>query len=255
MILSSIPPSPIATARPTSRSKEFSIQQGQNGWRYRFAQDGKSGDLVFDDSDHRWHVKKGDDLGPFIAAGVQRGGLTEDAARIWTANKPGTVRVSGGICSVAPHGHRHNAGFSCGLIELRSCGSPSTTMPSKDGLFIGWDYFGHWASSYTMDDRGGVQARMHVAGYNRDLSPGETVTTPKAFVGLFQGDLDDAGNTLLDWQYRYIWDYTRDGWFPGIRMLGDWWKGTSWGLPDGSWTGGRWRLSTARFAKSSASRT
>ncbi len=26
--------------------------------------------------------------------------------------------------------------------------------------------------------------------------------------------------------------------FPGIRMLGDWWKGTSWGLPEGAWTGG-----------------
>ena len=51
--------------------------------------------------------------------------------------------------------------------------------------------------------------------------------TPKAFVGLYQGDLDEAGNACLDWQYRYLWDYTRDGWFPAIRMQGVWPRGVS----------------------------
>lgn len=220
-------------------SKEFSIQQGQNGWRYQSSQDGKSADLLADADTKEWHVKKGDMLGPFVAAGAQRGGLTEDAARIWIANKPGTVRISGGVCSVALSTATDTVpGFRAGSSSY----APWIALynhATKDGLFIGWDYFGHWASSYTLDDRGGVAARMHVAGYNRDLSPGETVTSPKAFVGLFAGDLDDAGNTLLDWQYRYMWDYTRDGWFPGIRMLGDWWKGTAWGLPGGDWSGGR----------------
>ena len=34
-------------------------------------------------------------------------------------------------------------------------------------------------------------------------------------MALFRDDLDNAGNELLDWQYRYLWDYTREGWFPG----------------------------------------
>ena len=223
-------------------SKEFSTQQGENGWRYQFYQEGgKSSDLadlVLDTKLHEWHVKEGDMLGPFVARGAQRGGLTEDSARIWTANKAGTVRISGGVCSVSLSSATDAVpGFRAGSASY----APWVALynhSSREGLFIGWDYFGHWASSYVLNGRGGVAASMHVAGYHRSLMPGETVNTPKVFVGLFAGDLDDAGNTLLDWQYRYLWDYTRDGWFPGIRMLGNWWKGTSWGLPSGSWTGG-----------------
>jgi hypothetical protein len=67
------------------------------------------------------------------------------------------------------------------------------------------------------------------------LAPGETVRSPKAFVGIYHGDLDEAGNACLDWQYRYMWDYAREGWFPAIRMLGYWWKGTGWRI--GQYTG------------------
>jgi hypothetical protein len=219
-------------------SREFSTQQGDNGWHYQFSQGGNSSDLVLDTTTNQWRVKKGDMLGPFVERGAQRGGLTEDSVRIWTANKTGRVRITGGVCSASMSSAADaKPGFRAGSSSY----APWTAVynhSTRDGLFIGWDYFGHWASSYTLNNRGGFEARMHVAGYNRKLLPGDTVTTPKAFVGLFAGDLDDAGNTLLDWQYRYLWDYTRDGWFPGIRMLGDWWKGTSWGLPSGSWTGG-----------------
>ncbi len=219
-------------------SKEFSTHQGENGWRYQYREAGKFNDLVLDEGDKEWHVKKSDMLGPFIAAAAQRGGLTGDAARIWTAPRTGAVHIRANVCSAemssptdAVSDFRPGSSSYAPWVALYN-------PASRDGLFIGWDYFGHWASSYTMDDHGEVSARMHVAGYHRDLMPGESVTSPKAFVGLFTGDLDDAGNALLDWQYRYMWDYTRDGWFPGIRMLGDWWKGTSWGLPAGSWTGG-----------------
>jgi len=70
------------------------------------------------------------------------------------------------------------------------------------------------------------------------LASGESLTTPRAFIGLFREDLDDAGNEVLDWQYRYLWDYTRADWFPAIRMLGFWFKGTGWGQPGVAWTGG-----------------
>jgi len=29
-------------------------------------------------------------------------------------------------------------------------------------------------------------------------------------IGVFQGDLDDMGNTIADYTYRYLWDYTRN---------------------------------------------
>jgi hypothetical protein len=219
-------------------SREFSSQQGENGWRYQFSEQGKYSDLVFDVSNHEWHVKHGDMLGPFVAPGAQRGGLTGASARIWTAAKPGTVKISGSVCSVSLSA---TADAKPGFRPGSSSYAPWVALynhSTGDGLFIGSDYFGRWASSYTLDARGGVTARMHVQGYDKNLKPGGSVTTPKAFVGLFEGDLDDAGNTLLDWQYQYLWDYTRDDWFPGIRLLGDWWKGTTWGLPGGSWTGG-----------------
>jgi hypothetical protein len=44
------------------------------------------------------------------------------------------------------------------------------------------------------------------------------------------------GEEILEWQYRHLWDYTREPWFPAIRPLGYWWNGTSWG-PTG-WLGG-----------------
>jgi len=106
---------------------------------------------------------------------------------------------------------------------------------SREGLFIGWDYFGHWTSSYALDPGGAVRTELKLAGYHKNLSPGESVTTPKAFVGLYQGDLDNAGNECLDWQYRYLWDYTRPQWCPAVRMVGCWTEGGTWGKTwDGS---------------------
>jgi len=109
---------------------------------------------------------------------------------------------------------------------------------SRQGVVIGWDYFGHWASSFRQGADGTVAVQLKVAGHRQTLAPGESLTTPKAFAGLFHGDLDEAGNEVLDWQYRHLWDYTRDGWFPAIRMVGYWMRGTGWGQPGVGWLGG-----------------
>ena len=112
--------------------------------------------------------------------------------------------------------------------------APWYALQAKDtgtGVVIGWDFFGHWASSFQRNADGSVTVRLNVAGHKQTLAPGESLTTPKAFCGLFRGDLDEAGNEVLDWQYRYLWDYTRDGWFPAIRVVGYWMKGTSWDQP------------------------
>lgn len=109
---------------------------------------------------------------------------------------------------------------------------------SNQGLFIGFDYFGHWTSSFTAGEDGSVRAEFQVAGHHQILAPGESLVTPKAFTGLYANDLDNAGNECLDWQYRYLWDYTRADWFPAIRMLGWWWNGTPWKDPGNTWVGG-----------------
>ena len=110
---------------------------------------------------------------------------------------------------------------------------------TKDGLILGWDYMGHWSSYFAVDDHGTISGAVRVAGHKQTLTPGDTLTTPKSFVALYREDLDNAGNELLDWQYRYLWDYTREGWFPAIPMLGYWSKGTHYSEPGVGWVGGK----------------
>ncbi len=109
---------------------------------------------------------------------------------------------------------------------------------SKQGLFLGFDYFGRWAASFIPAQDQSVAIHLKVAGYRQTIASGGSITTPKAFTGLFQNDLDSAGNECLDWQYQYLWDYTRASWFPAIRMLGWWWKGTPWEDAGHTWVGG-----------------
>lgn len=103
----------------------------------------------------------------------------------------------------------------------------------RDGIFVGWSYLGRWGS-YIGDYNGGqVNIGLEVSGYKKVLSPGSSVITPRAFTGVFIRNLDNMGNQLLDYQYRYKWHYTRSQYFPAVRMLGYWWKGaTDW--PPGS---------------------
>ena len=220
-------------------AKEFGKEQGGNGWRYQYVENGRFIDLVYYPGPNQWRKKIDNPTGtPFVGVGNQHPDKGQDAARVWTASKSGQVRVTGSVCNTGngqgvDRGYHHRPGTAsyAPWIGLFS-------KDSKDGLFIGWDYFGHWASSFALGADGAVTAQLKVAGYKQTLAPGESVATPKAFVGLFRNDLDEAGNELLDWQYRYLWDYTRDQWFPAIRMLGYWMKGTGWGQPGVGWLGG-----------------
>jgi hypothetical protein len=221
-------------------SKEFTGEQGHGGWRYCYIENGKSVDLVYYPAFQQWRKAKDNATGtPFVGAGNQHPDAGQDAARIWTAPKAGTVRVTGAVCNT---GNGTGLPGSYGFRMGSSSYTPWYALygrATKNGLFIGWDYFGHWASSFQPGPDGTVAAELRVAGHKQMLAPGESVTTPKAFTGLFADDLDNAGNELLDWQYRYLWDYTRDGWFPAVRMLGYWMKGTGWGQPGVGWTGGQ----------------
>jgi len=216
-------------------SQEFSDQQGRNGWQYQYLENGKFVDLVYYSDRHQWRKKQDNSTGtPFVGAGNQHPDADQDSARVWTVPKDGHVHITASVCNTGNQPNGGGYGFRMGSDSYApwySLYDPTT----HQGLFIGWDYFGHWASSFAPGENG-VDVQLRLAGYRGTLQPGETVTSPKAFTGLYRDDLDNAGNECLDWQYKYLWDYTRDKWFPAIRMLGYWWKGTGWGKA--SWTGG-----------------
>jgi|GEM_PF-583888 len=213
-------------------SQEFSDKQGTNGWQYQ-GQDGKGKfvDLIYSDGDKQWQKQLEEGLGGdkslFIRAGKQCPKAGMDAALVWTAKKSGHIRIIGSVCNI---GNCKNAGYKPGRQGTASY-APWYALynkQTKDGMFIGWDYFGHWGSSFMPEPDGTIKVALKVAGHKQTLAPGDSFVTPKAFVGLFQDDLDNAGNECLDWQYRYLWDYAREGWFPAIRMCGYWSKGTGY---------------------------
>lgn len=221
-------------------SKEFTDKQGVNGWRYQYLEDGKYVDLVYYPGPRQWRKEKDNVTGtPFVGANAQHPDVDQDAARVWTAPKAGRVRVAAPVYyagAPAIGGSHYTERMTSNTY------APWQALLAKDtheGVVVGWDYFGHWASSLQRQANGAITIQLKVAGYKQTLAPGQSVTTPKAFVGLFRDDLDEAGNEVLDWQYRYLWDYTREPWFPAIRVLGYWMRGTGGGLPGVGWTGGQ----------------
>ena len=108
---------------------------------------------------------------------------------------------------------------------------------THDGIMVGWDYLGHWTLQVGVDSATGScgNISLQIAGYSKMLESGRCIETPKAFIGAFTGDLDAMGNTLLDWQYLDLWDYTNDNYFARTRWAVNWtgtWLGDG-GTPSG----------------------
>jgi hypothetical protein len=93
---------------------------------------------------------------------------------------------------------------------------------TSEGIAIGWDYLGHWR--FNINDQGGtsLDVGLELAGFEKDLVPGATIETPKAFVATFSGGVDALGNQLLDWQYAYMWEFTNPDYFTKTRWAVDW---------------------------------
>ena len=102
----------------------------------------------------------------------------------------------------------------------------------RDGVAVGFDYYGRWALDAGNQGGGAGSLSLAIPNYEASLAPGASITTPRAFTSVYVDDLDAMTNDLLDWQYRYMWDYTRAPYFAGIRMLGYWYNGSQW---TGSW--------------------
>jgi hypothetical protein len=109
---------------------------------------------------------------------------------------------------------------------------------SNEGVMVGWDYMGHWTARAGKYADGPFQLSLQVSNFQKTLAPGEAIETPRAFLGVFNGDLDAMGNSLLDWQYEYMWDLTNSDYFAKTRWLVDWPQ--PWVASGGSPSGENW---------------
>ena len=224
---------------PTFRASEgFSNQQGPNGWSYGYLGDaGAFRDLTYADVPGRYGERWRLDVNviePFVSATEMHPDPRGCAVRVFTAPQAGTARVTGALRNSGNAGPP-GPGFRLGTQTYAPwfCLMDPTT---GDAAYVGFDCMGHWRAQCLPAEGSGASLDLRVAGYSKRVQPGETVRTPYAFTGLFAHDLDDMGQEILEWQYRYLWDYTREPWFPGVRMLGYWMKGTQWGSH--GWVGG-----------------
>jgi len=219
-------------------SEGFSTQQGGNGWTYEYVSDGgQTQELTYADVPgrygERWRLDV-EVIEPFISATEMHPDPRGHATRVFTAPRAGKVTISGALRNTgnaAPAG----PGFRMGTQTYAPwlCLMDSAT---GEAAYMGFDCMAHWRAEIGRLPDGGARATVRLAGYSKTLAPGQTVCTPYAFTGVFAADMDDMGQELLQWQYRHMWDYTREPWFPAVRMLGYWMKGTTWGTQ--GWVGG-----------------
>ena len=140
------------------------------------------------------------------------------------------------------HANGETAGYTAYTVYLPLIALHNST--SNTGMVMGWDYLGHWTARVENNGDGPYELSLQVSGYEKTLGPDVVIETPRAFLGVFSGDLDDMGNSLLDWQYGYMWDLTRPDYFAKTRWGVDWpqpWIGSG-GTPSGENWGRRLAL-------------
>lgn len=151
----------------------------------------------------------------------------DKAASRWRLAQPRRERLGAGqrrrLCySVYPREHDGSSGC-LGWAALRD--------PHLDeGLFFGWEWSGDFdfEAGDFRDGAGvfGVRAGFNADGdYYRDLAPGESFMAPKALVGHFQGDLEEAGRatrTAAETLYGLPWPEGQAPMFTGYCTWSNW---------------------------------
>jgi hypothetical protein len=123
-------------------------------------------------------------------------------------------------------GYRHTLDSNGGIQP----GNYSSFLPlvflfnrgAAEGIAVGWDYLGHWRFEISDHDASSLHISLELAGFEKDIAPGTTIDTPKAFIATFSGGVDELGNQLLDWQYAYMWEFTNPEYFAKTRWAVDW---------------------------------
>jgi len=233
-------------------SAGFAQDQGGNHWRYEYlGDDGSREEMVYDGAKgnygERWRRKVGV-IEPFLSGSDAHPDPWGAVVRVFVAPRDGKVQVTGAARNSGNAGPA-GQGFRLGSQTY----APWFALRGGDGqtVYMGFDCMGHWHAEFRQATEGAT-ADLHVAGYARALGPGEALRTPTALFGICGYDFDDMGQEILDWQYRCMWDYTREPWFPAVRMLGYWMKGTNWGAA--GWIGGEpdWKSAYRKIFRTAA---
>lgn len=132
--------------------------------------EGGSASCVTDLSPLRFRVRK--------AEGLRVHTIRRDQYRLETTvvgNEPFVI-----------HGGRWNRPEHAGWLVLED-------MQAKECLLIGIEWERDWELALTPVDSG-LEVIFRLLGYRRDLEAGEALKSPRLFVSLSTGDLDDAAN-------------------------------------------------------------
>lgn len=98
---------------------------------------------------------------------------------------------------------------------------------NKNGVMLSFDYFGRWKAMIG-NINGGVSLSLNIPNYTSDVNQGKTVASPQSMVMTYANDLEDMTERILEWQYQYLWDYTKPGTLGAVKAPGDWCTGTQW---------------------------
>ena len=72
------------------------------------------------------------------------------------------------------------------------------------GIYLGWEWsLGRMAIAAHSAPRGAAIKAGNGDSFKTDLEPGETFEVPPAFLGAYQGDLDEAANSLRKYLFQY----------------------------------------------------
>jgi hypothetical protein len=91
-----------------------------------------------------------------------------------------------------------------------------------DGCFVALDHLGNWTLS--LDCAGGEAILSSSAPVLADyqLPPGKRVQLPLVTLGVFRDDLEDMGRRVYDWQYQYLWDFTKTDYYARAIWVTSW---------------------------------
>lgn len=88
----------------------------------------------------------------------------------------------------------------------------------NEGWYMTFDYQGWWQSQFTCRDRNTSLVGWCVLN-DYPFPAGSSIKMPPMMTGVFVGDVDDLGNTINEYIYKYKWDYTRDKYFNRTSMV------------------------------------
>jgi hypothetical protein len=104
----------------------------------------------------------------------------------------------------------------------------------KCGVYLGWEWSnGRMAISADAASTGALVKAGIADNFKTDLSAGETFEVPPGFLGAFAGDLDDAGNSVRRYLFRYNMPeiLKKDASYPKV----EWNAFAATGKSQGSW--------------------